>query len=107
MAITYPTNCDTPRRKTELLYNAQEDLRLLHNVFSKWLHEGLTVEEYRKLPKKFQGKYPYIVKLLKADWNRFQKEDFTPRSNKICQGIGAQRAELKKSGQWSIDIGDI
>lgn len=107
MPLTYPDTCDSPRRKTELLYRAQEDLRLLHNVFSKWLHEGLSKEEFGKLPKKLQGKYPYTKQLPKADWDKFQKEDFTSRSDKICQAICVQRTELKKSTAFIIDIGEI
>lgn len=105
--MKYPIDCNIPRRKTEFLYKAQEELRLLHNVFSKWLHKGLTTEEYEKLPKKFRDKYFYIKKLPQIDWDRFQKEDFNSRSDKICQEICMQRAEFKKSTQWPIDIGEI
>lgn len=107
MALIYPVNCDSPRRKTELLYSSQELLRLLHNAFSKWLHEGLTKEQYSLFPDKIKTRYPYIAKLPKADWDKFQKEDFTPRSDKICQEICVQRAELKKSTAFSIDVGEI
>lgn len=107
MALIYPAICDSPGRKTELLYRAQELLRLVHNGFSKWLHEGLTEGEYSEFPIKVKTKYPYIAELPKADWDKFQKEDFAPRSDKICQEICVQRAELKRSTRWSIDIGDI
>ena len=107
MEVVYPKGCDSPRRRTEFLYGLQEKLRVLHNVFSKWLHEGLTIEEYNALSKKFQGKYSYVKQLSKVDWDKFHGEDFTPRSDKICQGICVQRAELKKSVQWSVDVGDI
>lgn len=107
MALIYPATCDSPRRKTEFLYRAQELLRLVHNGFSEWLHEGLTKEQYNLFPEKIKTKYSYTDKLSKADWDKFQKEDFTPRSDKIGQEICVQRAELKKSTAFSIDIGDI
>lgn len=108
MAINYPVNCDSSRKKTEFLYKAQEDLRLLHNIFSKWLHEGLTRKEYEGIPDILKKKYPFVdLKLSKINWDRFQKEDFTSRSNKICQEICVQRAVLKSSTAWPIDIGAI
>lgn len=154
MALTYSTTCNSPRRKTEFLYRAQEELRLLHNIFSKWLHEGLTEAEYAQIPLKLKEKYPFkehivwyelipeedhrevaiagdqiieadiinqpevalhpecyrrldVPRLLKSVWDKFQKEDFNSRSDKICQEICVQRVELKKSTEWSIDIGDV
>jgi hypothetical protein len=149
MAFNYPEDCDSPRRKAEFLYKAQEELRILHNIFSKWLHEGLTSEEYDELPFKIKEKYPYnlseylitkrykkpiiaigaseectnfeekrgdfemedikssVKTLPQAEWDKFQKEEFTLRSNKICQEICVQRAEFKKSTQRPIDIGAI
>ena len=106
MGIKYPTDCNMPRRKTEFLYKAQENLRLLHNVFSKWLHKGLAEEEYNRLPEKIRNKYSYVSKLSEADFAKFKDEVFTPKSDKICQEICVQRA-LLKSSDWSIDLGDI
>lgn len=104
--MKYPLDCDSPRRRTEFLYRAQEELRLLHNAFSKWLHEGLTKEQYGLLPEIVKSKYLYVSKLPKLEWDRFQEEDFTPRSDRICQEICVQRALLKKS-LWSVDLGDM
>lgn len=105
--VRFPINCDMPRRKTEYLYRSQELLRILHNGFSKWLHNGLTEEQYNLFPNKVKTKYSYVAKLSNADWDKFQKEDFYPRSNKINQAICEERAFLKNSTNWSIDIGEI
>lgn len=107
MALIYPANCDTASKKTEYLYRAQELLRLVHNTFSKWYCEGLTQDQYDKLPEKIKIIYPYKFQLTKTDWDKFDKEDFMPRSNKICNQIGIQRAVLKKSTSWAINIEDI
>lgn len=106
--MKYPTDCNTPRRKTEYLYKAQEELRLLHNIFSQWHHKGgLTIDQYNILPKAFREKYIYVPNLPGLALDKLIKEDFTPRSNRICQEICVQRAELKKSSEWHVDVGEI
>lgn len=107
MTITYPADCDNSRKRTEYVYRAQELLRLVHNGFSKWLHEGLTETQYNKFPIKVKTKYPYVPMLSESDWNKFRNEDFMPRSDKICQEICVQRTILKESTEWSIDVGEI
>lgn len=107
MAITYPLDCDTPRKRTEYVYRAQELLRRVHNGFSKWFHEGLTEVQYNLFPLKVKNKYPYVPQISQEDWDRFKQEDFEPRSNKVCQAICVQRAYLKESVEWTIDVGDI
>lgn len=102
----YPPNCDSSRRRTEFLYRAQEVLRLLHNIFSKWLHEGLTEEEYNLLPRGMRNEYSYVPKLSEANFAKFKDEVFAPKSDKICQEICVQRA-LLKSSNWFVDLGDI
>lgn len=104
--MKYPEDCNSPRRRTEFLYKAQEELRILHNVFSKWLHEGLTQKEYDLISREIKNKYPYISKLSNADFAKFKDEIFTPKSDRICQKICVQRALLKTSN-WLVDIGDI
>ena len=107
MTIRYPIECADTGKRTEYLYRAQELLRKLHNSFSEWLHKGLDKNQYDKFPEKIKAKYPYVAQLSQETWRRFQNEDFTPRSDKICQEICVQRAELKKSTAFTIDIGEI
>jgi len=108
MTIKYPTNCDSPSKRTEYLYRAQELLRELHNYFSDWSHKGeLTETQHETLPKTISAKYPHESKLSETDIKKFMDEDFTPRSDKICQEICIQRALLKSSSAWFIDIGEI
>lgn len=106
--IVYPEDCNTPGKRTEYLYRAQELLRDLHNYFSEWSHEGGKIKvQYDTIPKALKDKYPHRPELSETDLKKFMEEDFTPRSNKICQEICIQRASLKSSTAWSIDIGDI
>lgn len=117
MSIQYPIDCDSPAKRTEYLYRAQELLRSLHNSFSKWLHEGLSEEEFNMLPGKIKSKYPYkefnievepnIFRLSQRGWDLFYKEDFMARSNKLSGEICEQRDMLKASVNYSIDIGEI
>lgn len=107
MAISYPVDCDSPRKKTEWLYRAQELLRLIHNGFSKWYHEGLTQTQYDKFPQKVKLKYPYKTQIVEEVFSQFITDDFMPRSNKICTQINIQRRLLKESIVWTIDVGDI
>lgn len=107
MAITYPSDCDTSAKKTEWLYRAQELLRKLHNVFGRWLREGISQTKYDKLPQKIKSKYPYVPQLSQSDWRKFCNEDFEPRSTKICAKINENRALLFQSTQWIVKVEDI
>lgn len=123
MAITYPSNCDTSAKKTEWLYAAQELLRHIHNLFSYWYHNEITQVQYDNPPLPnvsenlrpmirvaftyLKNKYPFKAQLTQTDWDRFLKEDFEPRSNKICSQIGIQRKILQNSTEWVIDVGKI
>lgn len=124
MAITYPPDCDTPAKRTEWLCRAQELLRFVHNIFSYWFHNEITQKQYDNPPlppevdeqaeglvravfTKLKNKYPYKLQLAQEDWDRFYREDFRPRSDKICTQINIQRSQLKQSTNWPIDIGDI
>ena len=123
MAITYPIDCDTSAKKTEWIYAAQELLRHIHNLFSYWLHNSITQAQYNNPPLPvvpenlrpmvrtaftyLKSKYPFKVQLTQMDWDKFIDEDFTPRSRKISGQIGIQRALLKNSVKWTINIGEI
>ena len=123
MAITYPSGCDSPRRKIEWLHAVQELLRHIHNLFSYWFHNEITQNQYDNPPlpnvpenlrpvvktafNYIKNKYPYKTQLTQADWDKFLQEDFEPRSNKICNQIGIQRASLKNSTMWGVNLNEI
>ena len=123
MAITYPSGCDSARRKTEWLYAAQEILRHIHNLFSYWYHNEITQAQYdnpplpdipselrpttRRVFNYLKSKYPYKAQLTQEDWDKFYEEDFKPRSVKICTQINIQRRELKNSIAWDVEIENI
>lgn len=123
MAITYPIDCDTPAKRTEWLYAAQELLRHVHNLFSYWFHNQVTQQQYdhpplpdvpaslhpaiRRIFAYLKSKYPYRPQLDQADWDRFYREDFRPRQDKICTQINIQRWQLKGSTEWNPDVENI
>ena len=123
MAIKYPVDCDSPRRKTEYLYAAQELLRYIQNLMAYWYREGITRVQYDNPPllnvpsalqpvvhrifTYLKNKYPFTPKLSQEAWDRFYREDFEPRSNKIIAQIGIQRAQLKASVAWEVRVEDI
>lgn len=123
MAITYPSDCDTPAKKTEWLYAAQELLRHIHNLFSYWFHNPITQAQYDSPPLPtvpsnlrpavkmafayLKNKYPFKAQLTQVDWDKFIDGDFTPKSRKISGQIGIQRALLKNSIVWTINVGEI
>ena len=105
--LAYPVDCFEPMERIEYCYRSQELLRLLHNVFSKWLHDGLTEVQHKQLPAKVRDKYPYAAKLAAKDWEKFIAEDFETRSSKIGSEIVRQKNLLKQSVRWNIKIEDV
>jgi hypothetical protein len=125
MAITYPAGCDSPAQKTEFLYACQEILRHIHNLMSYWLHNDITMGQYNNpplggisVPAELQSivnsaftylknKYPYKVRLTMDDWDKFIKEDFTPRTDRICTQINIQRQLLKNSTMYEVKLSNM
>jgi len=123
MAITYPVDCDTPAKKMEFLCAAQELLRHIQNLMGYWYRNGITQAQYDNPPMPnvpiqlkpavcrifnyLKSKYPYKPQLTKEDWDKFYREDFQPRSDKITAQKGIQDAQLKISTNWEVMIEDI
>lgn len=123
MAITYPVDCDTPAKKTEWLYRAQELLRHFHNLFGYWSQHEISQQQYDNPPlpdvdeqgrqllrtvfNYIKAKYPYTPQLSQEDWNRFLEEDYDPRKERVITQILLQRAQLKASTTWEVKIEDI
>lgn len=105
--MQYPEDCVTSRDRIEYLYAAQEKLRQLHNAFSAWAKDGLSQQQYDKLPAAIRSKYPYTAKLSWVDFRKFIAEDMETRSQKLFDGIALMREELKLSARWNIDAGEI
>ncbi len=105
--MEYPVDCKTPAERTEFLYRAQEKLRILHNQVTKWSDEGLTTKEYEALPTKIKERFVDIPKITEARRIEFVNREFEPRSIKISQAIVAQRAQLKASSKWDMDVGEL
>ena len=86
MALTFPGDCTTPAERTEYSYRAQELLRLDHNVKGQDFKDS---------------------KISKSEFDTYQENVFLPKSDEIVKNLLEQRALLKKSNKWNIDIGNI
>lgn len=107
MALTFPINCDTPAKRTEYCYRAQELLRRLHNGMRKWYKDGLTQAQWDKFPQKIRNRYPYVAQLSQGDWDDFRLNVFEPISMKIMYQLGIQQNLMFESQTWSIAVEDI
>lgn len=105
--ITFPVDCNSPRRKMEYLLRAQELLRKLNNFFAAWHREGKTQAQYNNLPQKIKNKYLYVPQLSKDQWQAFRNDDFQPRFDKIINARGMMKEVMKESISWNIKIEDI
>jgi len=106
MALRFPVDCDSPRRRTEYCYRAQELLRLIHNGMGRWYKVGLTQSQWDKFPQKVKNRYPYKPQLAKDQWDDFTRlfEEF---ENKIIAPLLANRELLKQSTNWTVDVDNI
>lgn len=86
MALEFPIDCVTPAERTEYSYRAQELLRLDHN------EKGQDFKD---------------EKISKSEWLDYKINTFDPKSDEITKKLLEQRALLKKSTKWIIDIGTI
>lgn len=107
MALTFPVDCDTPAKRTEYCYRAQELLRLIHNGMGRWYREGLTQAQWDKFPQRIKNRYLYTAQLSQADWYDFTQNVFEPISGRITGKLLAQRALLFESTSWQINVEDI
>jgi len=107
MALVWPVDCDTPAKRTEYCYRAQELIRLIHNGMGKWYREGLTEAQWNNFPQKIKTRYPYVAYLSRADWYDFTSTLFEPIHNRIVEKLLQQRALLFDSTTWSIAVEDI
>ncbi len=105
--MIYPSDCDTPAKRTEYGYRAQELLRILHNTMGQWCREGIAQTLWEQLPQRIKNRYPYSPQLSQGQWNDFQISIFEPISEKIISIILENRALLKQSVAWSISVEDL
>lgn len=102
-----PEDCDSPGKRTEYLYIAQEQLRILHNLFGKWLKKGLTIKEYNSIPDNIKSQFKYVEKISQGVFDKFVNSEFTLRSFAITKQLGVEKELLKKSSSWTVDPGKI
>jgi len=107
MALSYPSDCDTPRKRTEYCYRTQELLRLIYNGMRRWCRDGLAQNQWDRFPQKIKNRYPYKPQLTKDELLDFNNNVFEPISDKISNQIGVQRQLLFESTEWEINVEDI
>lgn len=130
--INFPIDCDTPRRRTEYCYRAEELLRRLHNHMGWWyrgfdflrdaegrlvrdpdgkvildLNAPWTQTQYNHLPQKLKNRYPYQTQLPQAEWDDFRRNVFEPISQRIAEKLLENREFLFQSTNWTINVEDI
>lgn len=105
--MQYPIDCDTPRRRTEFCYACQEKLRWLHNAMWYWLNTDVTQVQWGKLPLRIRNRYVYKPRLTRQEWEDYRDNIEQKIDERIVTGILQNRAWLKISNKWSIDIGEI
>ena len=108
--MKFPADCDTSEKKYQYTCKAQEEARILYNLFSKWSDKGITQQEYDKISPKIKQNYPYKERLEPENWVKFFKQ-YKNWSNEISMELGTQRAKTERDYAslviWDIDIGDI
>lgn len=107
--LTFPVDCDTPAKRTEYCYRAQELLRLLHNKMGKWYREGGVIQTQWNalLPQKLKKRYPYKAQITEAEWRDFTDNVFMPISERIEEKLNQNRELLLQSTAWQINVEDI
>ena len=105
--LEFPPDCDTPAKRTEYCYRAQELLRQLHNGMGQWYREGLTFAQWEKLPQRIKDRYPYKTKLSQAEWDEFTSNVFEPINTRIVERLLGNRELLFQSKTWEIHVEDI
>jgi len=73
----------------------------------RWYREGLTQNQWDKFPQKIKNRYPYQAQLPQADWKDFEMNVFERIDNVIISALLQNRALLKSSTTWQIDVEDI
>ena len=128
--MNYPSQCDTPSKKTAWLYRYQEILRLVHNGLSHWLHKGITQDQYNnmdavlsnlaaqqniaitaaqstKIAAYIKNKIPVHKEFLaESDFKAFVKNDFEPRTLAIGNEICTQRETFKQDITQEVELED-
>jgi len=107
MPLTFPSDCDTPPKRTEFCYRAQELLRLVHNDMGKWHREGLSRQEWDRLPQRLRANYPYKAQLSREQWDDFVTNMFETAEAKLINILLENRQLLKESTAWRVDIEEI
>jgi len=108
--MNFPENCTTNMQRYQYTCKAQDELKTLHNVFAKWLNDGISRAEYDAIPISITKDYYYKAKLPKEDWDKFYKE-WKNRLNNVLEELCTQRARTEDDyaelSVWTIDIGAI
>jgi hypothetical protein len=122
MALSFPVDCLTPEDRTLYLYRAQELLRVFFNNVGLWHTQGLTQQQFDDdivgflndlgatgVRDTLAGMYTFSVgvKLTDAEWSDFITDVYDPIANRVFYAITIQRALLKASTTWTVNLDDL
>jgi len=112
--IQFPPDCTGTTDKYHYSIYAQEQLRLVHNLFGKWHREGITKAEWDEIwtywadATDIKKAYPYHEGLLSDElWKKFLDEVFNPRSMRVSREVSGNRSLLKASCFWMPKMEDL
>ena len=108
--INFPEGCDTNEKKYQFTCKAQEEARLLYNIFSKWTSKSITQQDYDKIPVKFKQIFPFTAKLTEENWDNFFNQYYKEINIKISEELGYQRAKAEDDFaklDITVDLGEI
>ena len=109
MAIIYPVDCDSPRRRIEFCHSMIAKMRKLHNFMGKWTKGELTQVQYDKLPTVIKTNYSFITYpvLPQSLFDDFKATYFAPKEKKIIDKLHENKALLEISAVWTQDMDEI
>ena len=108
--MNFPENCTTNMQRYQYTCKAQDELKTLHNVFAKWLNDGISRAEYDGIAVSITKDFPFKDKLPKEQWDKFYL-DWKLKLNVVLEELCTQRAktenEYAKLKIWAVDPGDL
>jgi hypothetical protein len=119
MPITYPVNCNTPRKKAEALAGAGVNAILCHNIHAVWHQHGLTPGQYTGtepidiigwgdcfFPENLRGRTTYSEFISKEIMDNRQ-EFFLQKDLSIGRKLNKYIKIMSKNSEFVIDPHDV
>ncbi len=107
--LSFPVECDSPRKRFEYSQRTLKLLLNLHNSFVAWRDVGIDFDTWNAFPARIKDAWPYKDKITQSEFRNFFREDFETRLHTVFNSIATEKANLEKSNEWDndIDLGEI